>query len=200
MASPARPSSLPPVLCFLLLCPGFLWGAPLPHPISPHPFSNLFFSGLTWECCSRGHPPAPGCRKPAPQPLLQHDPSPGLWGPPFPCLLPSPPTAAAPSLSSFPPWHLLLFCLLLIRKNIFNGYISQSHMNAPFYVPSKEHSLQSGYDSSLFPSQSFRQQLGSREQEAGESWAAHPDLAQTPCGSRDFEMSSSRLRPVSDFR
>lgn len=102
LASPARPSSLPPVLCFLLLCPGFLWGAPLPHPISPHPFSNLFFSGLTWECCSRGHPPAPGCRKPAPQPLLQHDPSPGLWGPPFPCLLPSPPTAAAPSLSSFP--------------------------------------------------------------------------------------------------
>ena len=111
--------------------------------------------------------------------------------------LPLPPS---PPLSSFPPWHLLLFCLLLIRKNIFNGYISQSHMNAPFYVPSKEHSLQSGYDSSLFPSQSFRQQLGSREQEAGESWAAHPDLAQTPCGSRDFEMSSSRLRPVSDFR
>ena len=98
--------------------------------------------------------------------------------------LPLPPS---PPLSSFPPWHLLLFCLLLIRKNIFNGYISQSHMNAPFYVPSKEHSLQSGYDSSLFPSQSFRQQLGSREQEAGESWAAHPDLARHPVGAETLE-------------
>ena len=76
-------------------------------------------------------------------------------------------------------------------------------MNTPFYVPSKEHSLQSGYDSSFappYPPQSSRQQLGNREQEAGESWAANPDLAQTPCGRRGFGMSGSRLRLVSDFR
>ena len=47
-------------------------------------------------------------------------------------------------------------------------------------MPSKEHSLQSGYDSSLLPSQSFRQQLGNREQRlerAGlhtQTWPRHP--------------------------
>lgn len=117
LASPAQPSSLPPALCFLLLCPGFLWWAPLPHPISPHPFSNLLFPGLTWECCSQGQPPAPECHKPL-QPLLQHDPSLGPWA-----------LLSLASCLPLPP--LLPFSLLLLPSSCLPS--STSHL------PDSEH-------------------------------------------------------------